>query len=433
MPLELEVALAYLRSRPSRLVSAVSLLAIGGIALGVAALVVAMGLLSGYRDRDPREADRRQRGGRRLPARLRRIRGRSPRCDGGSAARAAGPAPPLRSSTSRGWRPRRPSPDGVDAVLKGIDGADEARVSPQMAAICPTRRRRSPRLPGEPARRGRRSRARAPARRPRGRRDRALRARRVAGRPSLRAADRTVPRGPDLPDELRRVRRRVDLLRPRGAAGARPDARRRQRRRGQARHDARTSRRRLRRSARPRATEFSVTDTLSMNGGLFSALKVQQTTLFLVIGLIVAVSTFNVVATLVMTVQEKKRDIGVLVGARRRARHSSRACSSGSAPLARRNGGRRGRRRRQPAICWVDRRPSACCRFPPGVAEIYFVSFIPFLVRAARPRRDRRLLRARDPSGVLGSRPARGPRRHRRSAAVRVSSTQSAVLRATAI
>ena len=50
MPLSLEVALGYLRSRPSRLVSSVSLLSIGGIALGVAALVVAMGLLSGYRD-----------------------------------------------------------------------------------------------------------------------------------------------------------------------------------------------------------------------------------------------------------------------------------------------------------------------------------------------------------------------------------------------
>src|SRR5207245_6874037 len=49
MPLSLEVALGYLRSRPSKLVSSVSLLSIGGIALGVAALVVAMGLLSGYR------------------------------------------------------------------------------------------------------------------------------------------------------------------------------------------------------------------------------------------------------------------------------------------------------------------------------------------------------------------------------------------------
>ena len=57
---------------------------------------------------------------------------------------------------------------------------------------------------------------------------------------------------------------------------------------------------------------YSVSDWRSMNGGLFSALAIQQTTLFIVIGLIVAVSTFNIIATLVMTVQEKKRDIGVL-------------------------------------------------------------------------------------------------------------------------
>src|SRR5206468_10693954 len=47
--LPLEVAIRYLKSRPSKLVSSVSLLSIAGIALGVAALVVAMGLLSGYR------------------------------------------------------------------------------------------------------------------------------------------------------------------------------------------------------------------------------------------------------------------------------------------------------------------------------------------------------------------------------------------------
>ena len=46
--LSLEVALSYLRARSSRLVSSVSLLSISGIGLGVAALVVAMGLLSGY-------------------------------------------------------------------------------------------------------------------------------------------------------------------------------------------------------------------------------------------------------------------------------------------------------------------------------------------------------------------------------------------------
>ena len=46
--LAFEVALSYLRARSSRLVSSVSLLSIAGIGLGVAALVVAMGLLSGY-------------------------------------------------------------------------------------------------------------------------------------------------------------------------------------------------------------------------------------------------------------------------------------------------------------------------------------------------------------------------------------------------
>src|SRR5262252_1416486 len=49
MSLPIQIALRYLKSRPSKLVSSVSLLAIAGIALGVAALVVAMGLLSGYR------------------------------------------------------------------------------------------------------------------------------------------------------------------------------------------------------------------------------------------------------------------------------------------------------------------------------------------------------------------------------------------------
>src|SRR5215471_20591715 len=49
MSLPLQIALRYLKSRPSKLISSVSVLAIAGIALGVAALVVAMGLLSGYR------------------------------------------------------------------------------------------------------------------------------------------------------------------------------------------------------------------------------------------------------------------------------------------------------------------------------------------------------------------------------------------------
>jgi ABC-type lipoprotein release transport system permease subunit len=115
-----------------------------------------------------------------------------------------------------------------------------------------------------------------------------------------------------------------------------------------------------------------------MNRGLFSALRVQQTTLFLVIGLIVAVSTFNVVATLVMTVQEKRRDIGILSSLGAEPRFFSRAflwlgVLLGSAGIL--TGVAFGS-----LICWIVT-TFRLLRFPPGVAEIYFVSSIPFRVR----------------------------------------------------
>jgi lipoprotein-releasing system permease protein len=120
--------------------------------------------------------------------------------------------------------------------------------------------------------------------------------------------------------------------------------------------------------------KFSVADTLSMNSGLFSALRVQQTTLFLVIGLIVAVSTFNVVATIVMTVQEKKRDIGVLSSLGAEPRFFSRVFLwFGTAGVA--AGVAFGT-----LVCWAVT-TFRLLSFPPGVAEIYFVSYIPFRVR----------------------------------------------------
>ena len=125
---------------------------------------------------------------------------------------------------------------------------------------------------------------------------------------------------------------------------------------------------------------FSVTDWRSMNSGLFSALAIQQTTLFLVIGLIVAVSTFNIVATLVMTVQEKKRDIAVLTVAGAEPGFFSRVflilggLLGGAGVLA------------GILVGWLICRVVTEFRllsFPPGVAEIYFVSFVPFKVRAS--------------------------------------------------
>ncbi|HEV8118717.1 MAG TPA: ABC transporter permease, partial [Thermoanaerobaculia bacterium] len=136
MPLSLEVAVGYLRSRPSRLVSSVSLLSIGGIALGVAALVVAMGLLSGYR----REIQEKLIGANAevivfplvLPS------GAYPDAAAASARlsrlkRVRAVAPVL-YQTAVASSPT--TPDGVDAILKGVDPAAEKSVS-QMGEYLP--------------------------------------------------------------------------------------------------------------------------------------------------------------------------------------------------------------------------------------------------------------------------------------------------------
>jgi lipoprotein-releasing system permease protein len=58
--------------------------------------------------------------------------------------------------------------------------------------------------------------------------------------------------------------------------------------------------------------DFVVTDWRQLNRELFTALKLQQVVLFLVLGLIVIVSTFNVASTLVVLVRERMRDVGLL-------------------------------------------------------------------------------------------------------------------------
>jgi lipoprotein-releasing system permease protein len=375
MSLELEVALAYLRSRPSRLVSTVSLLAIGGIALGVAALVVAMGLLSGYRS-EIREKllganaevvvyPLTPAGAEDVAALRRRLAG---------VARVQATAPVVYQS---GLAASAATPDGVDAVVKGIDAADESRVSPQMSAYLPDAVASLQALPGQPpgaaigVELARKLDARvgdpitisvpdaSPGRPhfvPRTARFRVTRIFRTnfaeydaewifCDREALRALTRMA-------GDANVVEVKLDTTRDLEAALSA-----------------------IRAAA---GDKFSAADTLSMNGGLFSALKVQQTTLFLVIGLIVAVSTFNVVATLVMTVQEKKRDIGVLSSLGAEPQFFSRvfvwlgALLGGTGVLA---GAAFGS-----LLCWIAT-AFRLLRFPPGVAEIYFVSYIPFLVR----------------------------------------------------
>lgn len=58
---------------------------------------------------------------------------------------------------------------------------------------------------------------------------------------------------------------------------------------------------------------YAITDWRKSNAQLFSLLRIQQLALFLVIGLIVFVSTFNIVSTLVMTVHEKRKEVGILL------------------------------------------------------------------------------------------------------------------------
>jgi lipoprotein-releasing system permease protein len=371
--LELEVALAYLRSRPSRLVSAVSLLAIGGIALGVAALVVAMGLLSGYRTEIREKLI-----GANAEVVVYPLTATSPEEVAALERRLAGVAGVRATAPvvyQTGLAASAATPDGADAILKGIDAAAEAGVSPQMRAYLPDSAALAPSggLPGA-----------------------ALGAE-LARKLDVRAGDVITLSVPDASGgQVRFVPRtgRFRVARIFRSNFAEYDAewvfcdrealRALSRMPGGAnvievKLDSNRDREKaeglIRDAAGPR---FSVADTLSMNRGLFSALRVQQTTLFLVIGLIVAVSTFNVVATLVMTVQEKRRDIGILSSLGAEPRFFSRAflwlgVLLGSAGIL--AGVAFGS-----LICWIVT-TFRLLRFPPGVAEIYFVSSIPFRVR----------------------------------------------------
>lgn len=57
---------------------------------------------------------------------------------------------------------------------------------------------------------------------------------------------------------------------------------------------------------------FVVLDWRELNRDLFAALELQRIALFLLLGLIVVVATFNVASTLVVLVRERRRDFGVL-------------------------------------------------------------------------------------------------------------------------
>ncbi len=63
---------------------------------------------------------------------------------------------------------------------------------------------------------------------------------------------------------------------------------------------------------------YWVRDWMEMNRNLFSALKLEQVTMFIILTLIIFVAAFNIASTLIMMVMEKNKDIAILktVGAK---------------------------------------------------------------------------------------------------------------------
>jgi lipoprotein-releasing system permease protein len=123
---------------------------------------------------------------------------------------------------------------------------------------------------------------------------------------------------------------------------------------------------------------YSVSDWRDMNRQLFSMLQIQQLVLFIVIGLIVFVSTFNIVSTLIMTVHEKRKEIGILTSMGAEPRMVRRVfiwygtivglAGTGTGIIL------------GTLICWIITRYELVT-FPPEIAEVYFVSSIPFVTR----------------------------------------------------
>ncbi|HVS03179.1 MAG TPA: FtsX-like permease family protein [Thermoanaerobaculia bacterium] len=125
-------------------------------------------------------------------------------------------------------------------------------------------------------------------------------------------------------------------------------------------------------------SDYLVTDWQRLNRELFSALRLQQLSLFFLLGLIVLVSTFNVASTLMVLVRERMRDVGVLAAlGMDRGRLLAVFLAYGGAlgmvgtAIGLTAGG---------AISWTLS-TFELIRFDPEVAEIYFLSSVPFVVQ----------------------------------------------------
>ena len=118
----------------------------------------------------------------------------------------------------------------------------------------------------------------------------------------------------------------------------------------------------------------------ALNRQLFAALKLQEGLLFLVLGLIVVVSTFNVASTLVILVRERLRDVGVLTSLGLSPRRlwwifATYGLSLGALGMLAGvlvGGG----------AAWLITE-FELVRFDPEIAAIYFIDSVPFRVEAS--------------------------------------------------
>jgi lipoprotein-releasing system permease protein len=124
--------------------------------------------------------------------------------------------------------------------------------------------------------------------------------------------------------------------------------------------------------------DYLLQDWRESNPGLFTALRLQKWGLFLILGLIVVVSTFNVASTLIVMVRERMRDIGLLgaLGLRPTAiRRVFLLCGIGLGGVGALLGVAIG------ATVSFVLTATRFLRFDGEVAEIYFIDAVPFRVR----------------------------------------------------
>lgn len=125
---------------------------------------------------------------------------------------------------------------------------------------------------------------------------------------------------------------------------------------------------------------FLVLDWRELNRDLFAALELQRLALFLLLGLIVVVATFNVASTLVVLVRERRRDFGVLaaIGMAPRRLLATFVCAGALLGAAGAGAGL--------ALAAAISRLATrfeLLRFGPEMAEVYFLRSVPLRLAGA--------------------------------------------------